>query len=139
MAQSGRKQKHPNLRIVEGNPGHRRIPQVPEIPVYRPSMPAYLSAEAKQEWKKRIDILIEYGLINKTNVGMFEIYCAMWGEWKILYKNKKIDPTARARGLRGLATEVRRLANEFGMTPATIANMPLKDIKNDDSWGGLLD
>ena len=88
MGVPGRKPKPKNLRLIEGNREHRPIPEIPESKPYRPPMPRWLSVEAKQEWKRKIDELFRLGLITKLNHTLFETLCVAFGEFKKAIKKK---------------------------------------------------
>ena len=133
MASSGRKPKPKNLRIVEGNREHRPIPDIPESEAYKPPMPRWLTAEAKQEWNRKVDELFRLGLLTKLNHTLFETCCVAYGEFKRALKKK--DRTEAIKWMK----EYRMLCNEFGMSPAAIMKMPVKGSKDKDDWGGLLD
>ena len=75
----GRKPKPPALRIVEGNPGHRPIPVVPEPGPGVPNPPTTLCREARAEWRRVVDYLAEAGLCVVDRAAL-STYCELWAE-----------------------------------------------------------
>jgi len=133
MGVPGRKPKPKELRILEGNPGHRPIPEIPESDAYKPAMPKYFTVEAKQEWNRKVDELFRLGLLTKLNHTLFETLCVAFGEFK-----KAVRAKDNKNALSWLK-EYRMLCGEFGMSPAAIMKMPVRGGQGDDDWGGILD
>ena len=64
----GRKPKPTRLKLLEGNPGKRRINgQEPQPPWTLPSCPAHLSPSAKAEWKRLAKTLNAVGLLTQVD------------------------------------------------------------------------
>ena len=62
----GRKPKPTALKLLEGNPGKRRINgSEPKPPASRPTCPAHLSPSAKAEWKRLAEALNRIGLLTQ--------------------------------------------------------------------------
>ena len=78
----GRKPKPTALKLVQGNPGKRRIDgREPQPPRTRPTCPAHLSAPAKAEWKRLAGSLHEIGLLTQVDRTVLAAYCQAYGRW----------------------------------------------------------
>lgn len=98
----------------------------PLFPVDEPSCPDWLPKEAKAEWRRIVGQLLTAGLLSKANRATLTAYCLAWAEVHEaesalkktgrVIKGKKSPWVAIARAAR---LELRQLAAEFGMTPAS--------------------
>lgn len=72
--------KPTELKIFEGNPGHRPIDENEVKPkkVF-PRPPTWLSKEAKKEWRKMGKILYSYNLLTELDITAFTNYCIYYG------------------------------------------------------------
>ena len=52
MAKPGDKPKPKALRVLQGNPSKRPLPQTLDVEPSLPSAPEHLSAEARAEWDR---------------------------------------------------------------------------------------
>ncbi len=78
----GRKPKPSALRLIEGNPGHRRInPNEPKPVRGAPTCPAHLSPTAKAEWKRLIRQLVMLGMMSQLDRAVLAAYCQAYGRW----------------------------------------------------------
>jgi len=78
----GRKPKPAALKILEGNPGKRRINgSEPRPPQGQPSCPAHLSPSAKAEWKRLAQTLNKVGLLTQVDRAALAAYCQSYGRW----------------------------------------------------------
>lgn len=127
MAQPGRKRKPNEIRILEGNPGHRPIPESPQSAPADIEPPGYLHGPGLDEWNKKAPELSRLGILTVLNKTLLAMYCEMYGQWEQLVDTGEFDKANR------LVKELRMLSNEFGMSPASISKMP---IKPDESDGG---
>ena len=67
----GPKPKPTALKIAQGNPGHRPLPKnEPRPRVAAPSMPDFLDAGGRAEWRRVVPILLEMGLLTKMDRAM---------------------------------------------------------------------
>jgi P27 family predicted phage terminase small subunit len=96
----GRIPKPTNLKLVQGNPGHRPMNKgevSPEVGV--PDCPAHLSAEAKSEWDRITPLLFRYRLISNIDTAALALYCQSYGRWQ--QAEREIEKL-RAKGGDGL-------------------------------------
>jgi P27 family predicted phage terminase small subunit len=78
----GRKPKPTALKILEGNPGKRRINGAePKPPRTLPTCPDHLSTIAKAEWKRIARTLNEVGLLTQVDRATMAAYCQCYGRW----------------------------------------------------------
>lgn len=103
MGQRGPLPEPATLKLIKGNPGHRRIGTLldefkPEVEI--PEAPAFLWTEAKLEWDRITPELESYGLVSKLDRGLLAMLCQewaryCWAEEKIATLNKA-DPQGEA-------------------------------------------
>jgi P27 family predicted phage terminase small subunit len=80
----GRKTKPNHLKLLQGNPGKRKLKkgkakaQAAEIP--RP--PLFLSKDAKLEWQRLAPKLHALNLLTHIDRGAFSAYCEAWATFK---------------------------------------------------------
>ena len=78
----GRKPKPTALKLIEGNPGKRRInAREPKPPGSVPTCPAHLSPTAKSEWKRLATVLNQIGLLTQIDRSVLAAYCQAYGRW----------------------------------------------------------
>lgn len=78
----GRKPRPTHLKLVTGNPGRRPLnPNEPTPEQVLPTVPAHLSDEAKEEWKRLAQELHSLGLLTRIDRASFAAYCQAYGDW----------------------------------------------------------
>jgi P27 family predicted phage terminase small subunit len=157
----GRKPKPTKLRIIEGNRGHRPIPnREPHPDPTMPTCPEWLRAVAKVEWKRICPILHGMGLMTQVDRTALAAYCQSYAKWKeaeefvekhgMTYQFPKKDETGKVVSMyiapfpqvsiaRGCLEQVKSFCVEFGLTPSSRARMTLPSEKQADSFDKLLD
>lgn len=150
MSVAGRKPKPPELRLIEGNPGHRPIPENTPKPFPKaPTRPAWILPEAKREWSRIVPHLERLGLLTIVDRAALTGYCQSWARYRqaedIL--NKKGFTLITGQGTeiqrpevaisRNMLQQIRAFAAEFGLTPSSRGRIQLPGTDEDD--GGLLD
>jgi P27 family predicted phage terminase small subunit len=95
-----------------------------KLPVEAPACPAFLSGEAKAEWRRAVRILKDMGLLTRADRSLLTTYCLTWADYVSLTEEIGNAGTAKAivTGLmkardRVAALLVRSL-KEFGFSPA---------------------
>lgn len=125
----GNKPKPTKLRLLEGNRGHRSIPNNPKpLPVY-PRPPKTLDKYGRKEWRKRGKELYRMGLLSVLDLPAFEIYCDWYSEWtraKTLIAKKEAGH------------QVRMFMIEFGMTPSSRTGLSIDEGAEEDQMESLL-
>lgn len=156
----GQKPKPNHLKLIEGNPGKRRIaggPPPPGGPV--PDAPDHLSDEAKAEWARITPGLQALRLIHPTYRASLAAYCMAWARWvqaeRALAKMGAADlltgglmiKTSNGNAIQNplvgtankAAADMVRYATEFGMTPCAQARLSLDTSAAPQSkWAGLI-
>lgn len=131
---AGRKPKPVALKLIDGNPGKRRIDPTPKAPPSRPVAPASLSEEARREWAYIVPRLDEIGMLSKLDRAALEVYCESVATHRaaivllrrgVLVEGDKgrVVKNPAAQIVRDSATTIRMLAAEFGLTPSSRARM----------------
>jgi P27 family predicted phage terminase small subunit len=147
MMTRGPKPKPAHLKLIEGNPGKRRIPQNeprPEIGEM-PEAPVFLTVDARSEWDRVSIQLHRMGLLTEIDVASLAAYCQAYGRW--VTAERVIAAMAEKDQLTGglmikttngnaiqnpligtsnkAASDMVRYAAEFGLTPAARARLAL--------------
>ena len=141
----GRKKKPSAIRILEGNRGHRPIPE--EVEVEGAAIcPRGLSKRAKKEWKYLAPELRKMGLLTKLDQGNFAIYCegvADLEEYqKIIREDGKVltAPDGRKQlhpaigALDRLKTQQRQYSAMFGLDASSRAGLPVVESQEPDEF-----
>ena len=129
---AGRKPKPTNLRVLEGNRGHRPLPKDEPQPRsdYTPC-PIWLKGKARQEWKRITPELRRLGLLTIVDRAALAAYCQAYTRWveaeAIVEKEGLIFTTDKGylqqRPEVGIAQKAMQImkafAAEFGLTPAS--------------------
>ena len=111
----GRKPKPLNLRVLEGNRGQRRIPEVPSVEVASAEPPEKLDPEAQKFWDATAPYLIQLELLTRLNARLYSDACSLWS----IYRNAKSGWKRKVKCYE-LAT---RMFRDFAMTPAEAARL----------------
>ena len=80
---AGRKPKPTAMKELEGNPGKRKLnAQEPKPDATPPKCPAWLSVEAKREWKRICPFLEKAGLLTQVDRAALAGYCQSYANWQ---------------------------------------------------------
>lgn len=83
MAQRGRKPIPTAVKVLEGNPGKRKLDMGEPRPEKKaPRCPAWLEDEAKKEWKRMAKQLEQLGILTEIDMAAFAGYCQAYARWK---------------------------------------------------------
>lgn len=122
----GHNRKPTALKILQGNPGRRRLepekePQ-PELAI--PRCPAGLSGAARAEWRRITPHLYDLGLLTEIDLSGLAGYCICFGE--LLEAERMITRTGRwevepkvVRARDEALKQLRGYLVEFGLSPAS--------------------
>jgi len=127
----GRKPRPTHLKVLDGNPGGRRLndrePQpTPELL----ACPADLDGEAKREWERIAPELHRAGLLTRLDRAGLACYCRQWARWvqaeEMLRRHGAVVRSPNNYPIQSpyLAVANKAMAmlttmlSEFGMTPA---------------------
>ena len=151
----GRPPKPTHLKILQGNPGRKPLPQnepEPKRAERTPSVPTWLDDKAKGIWKEHARILWAAGLLTqidrealaalcettalyRTAVDMIRVEGAVWTSKETGYTQQSAWATVRGQAL----NKMQSLWSEFGMTPAARTRIQVeKPEKEEDDLAKLL-
>jgi P27 family predicted phage terminase small subunit len=131
--------KPTKLKILEGNPGKRRLPKNEVDPkLDLPKCPTWVCKEGKKEWKKMIPILHRLGLLTEIDTSAFQAYCHCYGKWvegeKIIAAQGSIGITDKGYQYQkpqfGITQKYLKMMShylaKFGMSPADRAGLEIE-------------
>lgn len=137
MPPRGRPPKPTALKILQGNPGKRKLnPDEPKPSAPRKKRPPeHLHRYAKELWIQYVPELERLGLLSLLDTGLLEMGCSAYAEWRLaheaLEEHGRIQEIIREDGstYRQQSPEVsmakqayeqyRGFCNEFGLSPAS--------------------
>lgn len=86
---SGRRATPANVHLIRGNPSKKSAAELAaagaqgfNVDAEAPKCPAFLTTEAKAEWKRIVDDLVSLGVIAKIDRAELAVYCQAWADWK---------------------------------------------------------
>ena len=163
MAQRGRKVKPAALKILQGNPGGRRIKNEPKPAKKPPTCPNQLDAQAKKIWKKTAAVLLPLGLISSIDDAILVMYCQTFSIYLDIISDIKRDgafidipvkdksgevlrdfnsniitepvKNPRLTEFRLLGHQLRIQSAELGMTPTARAHLSVPESDEDEMAG----
>lgn len=122
--------KPTTMKILEGNPGKRPLPEgepVPDAPTALPLPPSHLSASATIEWYNMGQKLLDIGLLTDLDLSAFALYCQSYGRWvdaesMVVKKGLLVNDFSKNPYLKIAEDAMRdchKLLAQFGMTPSS--------------------
>jgi P27 family predicted phage terminase small subunit len=140
----GRPRKPTNLKVLEGNPGKRPLPENEPKPVpIAPPCPAHLDSRAKKEWKRITPELEHLGLLTRIDMAALAAYCQAYSRWieaekmirkhGMLVKNQKGYPVVSPYMaiINKSLEQMKSYLTEFGLTPASRSRIDVKPPAED--------
>lgn len=85
---SGRKPLPANVHAIKGNPSKKSAAELKgggdglQVEAKIPPCPAFLTKDARAEWKRLAKDLQTLGLISELDRAELAVYCQAWGDWK---------------------------------------------------------
>lgn len=153
----GRKPKPRHLKVLDGNPGKRALKPEPRPTPKVPSVPTWMSKEAKAEWKRIVPELDKVGLLTLVDRGALAVYCEAWSTFQAasadVNKNGLTIEVERQRFSRNgdlLSTDtilvrnpaiqtakdstgiIKAFATEFGLTPFSRSRLTAPEPDEDE-------
>ena len=151
-----------HLRLLRGNPGHRRInpdEPMPVVPDNCPKPPPFVKGYAAEGWARIAPELHRLSLLTLVDIAPLAAYCMAYARWRtaeeamahvadgdpmhgLLIKHLNslgVNPLVGVS--RRAAADMVRFASEFGLTPAArsrIAAGPFADQNRASKFDGLL-
>lgn len=155
---AGRKPKPTALKLIQGNPGKRKVNKKEPQPAQGgrvPSPPAELGKMAKAEWKRIAKELHDMGVLTRIDTKTLANYCQAYEDMKIarglLAKWNLANPNSPNQIVTGggmvrshpLVQQIRdhrkdmmAFAAEFGLTPSSRSRVQVKGKGQGGEWDG---
>lgn len=108
-----------------------------------PAAPAWLSKDAKAEWKRVMPILVERRILTRADLGSLENYCTAIGQVREMERHLQehghvVDVNGAMKrnpavGIQSDAmTRARLLAAELGLTPVSRSRPAVREADGED-------
>lgn len=105
-----------------------------------PSASAWLSKEAKAEWRRIMPLLVERKILTDADMGSVENYCVSVGRVRqveaLIQSTGDLDPAHFRMQDKAMQT-ARQLAAELGLTPVSRSRPAIREENDDDDLAGL--
>lgn len=85
---SGRRAVPANVHLIRGNPSKKSATELAhagqsmQAPIEAPKCPAFLTADAKAEWKRIAEDLVSLRVLSNLDRAELAVYCQAWADWK---------------------------------------------------------
>ena len=120
----------------------------PDAVTAAPNPPAWLSKDAKAEWRRVMPLLIERRILTQADMGSVENYCIAIGQVREMQRTITTEGHViqTARGLRAhpavkiqadAMTRARLLAAELGLTPVSRSRPSIRDDNDNEDSSAL--
>ena len=138
----------PNLKIVDG--AFQPPANTPKAKPVLPKCPAWLSKEAKKEWRRVAGPLYRAGLLTELDKNTLAMYCQTWGRYEQCQKTlaQEGDTYIQSNGepkqrpeyyiMKDAMKELRALITLFGLAPGPRMRMELPEPPAQDEMEELL-
>lgn len=136
---AGRKPKPTALKVLEGNPGKRALPEGEPQPAIPSNLdpPIWLDELGREAWEQLAPELGRLGMLTVLDMPLFALSCQLYGTIRRAGKaSKTLTQRSRANGLvarpqvgqftTGLNT-LRQLWSDFGVTATARARLGVVD------------
>ena len=152
MGKRGPSKKPTALKVLEGNPGKKPLPEnEPKPAPLMPNCPEWLDDEAKWFWNEYGPKLNKLGLLTEIDGPAFIMICKYWSDWvkysndydkngvKLVYESGHEQIRVEVSMAKDAAKMIKSLLQEFGMTAASRSNISLNLPEGEeDKMEGLL-
>jgi len=153
--------KPTHLKILDGNPGKRPINRAEPKPRPKPpTMPTWLSREAKAEWRRVVPELDRIGLLTLVDRAALAAYCEAWSLLRLaqadveangvthyvvektyddgttIYARVAKNPAVNV--MRDAMATIRAFCSEFGLSPSARSRMTVPEADSEEDAAGLL-
>jgi len=140
------------LKILDGNPGKRPLPEnEPKPPAAIPTPPRCLDRAARAEWRRVVKQLFDIGLMSHLDRTALAVYCVEYSRWTRaeleIKKSGEVVTTLSGHPIpnpwlsvaRQAQNQMHRHGVEFGMSPASRSRLSVpKPVADDDGMEALL-
>lgn len=135
MGKRGPTKKPTNLKILQGNPGKRKLNEnepkfeIDEEALLKP--PPFLGTYGKKEWKRIAPLILKNKLLTNADINTLAAYCQSYNRWVEAEKEVRIrgftTETDKGNIIQrpevGIANKAMenmvKFAKEFGLTPSS--------------------
>lgn len=133
----GRPRKPTAIKILEGNPGKRPLPNEPRFRPMDFQPPSWLDSEGKKVWKFLAPELEKLNLLSQADYMAFVALCQTWAIWiscqRFLKKsgmtfstpNGYVQQRPEVSISHKVLDQLKSLLTEFGLTPASRSRISL--------------
>lgn len=150
---NGPKPKPSKIKVIEGNPGRRPLPEDEPIPYVSndiPEAPLHLSDRAKEEWLSISEKLHRLGLLTEIDYSALALYCQAYGRWAdaeekiqvegfIIYTDKGNQIQSPMVSIAHRSMELcHKFLTEFGMTPSSRTRVKVVKKEKKSKFTGLI-
>ena len=145
MSTPGRKPKPTALKVLEGNPGCRKLNENEPKPLpIIPDCPEWLTGNAKDVWGKLAPILERMGLLTEADEIALAAICSLYARYKDLeriidekgYTEKNTRSGLKAIPEFAMSRDCLKLLKsfmtEFGLTPSSRTRISIEESTQDD-------
>ena len=145
MSTPGRKPKPTALKILEGNPGCRKLNENEPKPLpVIPDCPKWISGQARKVWEKLAPMLEGMGLLTEADEIALAAICSLYARYKDLekvidkkgYTEKNSRSGVKAVPEFAMSRDCLKLLKsflaEFGLTPSSRSRINLPQPETDD-------
>ncbi len=140
------------LKVLEGNPGKRPLPQnEPKPKSIAPKCPTHLDKIAKKEWRRVVKELEPLGLVTQIDMAALAAYCQAYSRWvqaeDMIRKHGMLVKSPNGYPMQSpylaiankAVEQMKAFMSEFGMTPASRTRIEVKSsAEKEDSLEALL-
>lgn len=143
MAQRGVKPKPTAIKVLEGNPGKRKLNiNEPKPKAKAPKCPSWLDDEAKKEWRRMSKQLEQLGILTEIDMAAFAGYCQAYARWKdaeeFITKHGTIVKTPSGYWQQVPQVSIaqtylkimNRFCEQFGLTPSSRSRIYTENIND---------
>jgi P27 family predicted phage terminase small subunit len=139
------------LRYIRGNPSKDPLNENEPTPDLLVSFdpPDWLEGLALKKWHEIVPVLVGMRVMTVADVEVVARYCALWEQWKHNYdhvkdghgvlpirdesgKIKYLQTTPYASQMRGIANQLLRIEQEFGLTPSSRSQVTIHADRDSD-------
>ena len=143
--------KPTTIKLLEGNPGKRRIDPEPQPERGIPTCPAWLDIEAKREWRRITPELDRLGLLTLIDRTALAAYCQSFARWFHAEKARSEhgDTMTSESGYVSMRPEVtisqkeralmKSFLVDFGLTPSSRSRISIPEAPRQEGIAALLD
>ena len=134
------------LKLIEGNPGKRPLPDPIEKKYEGFDPPEWFDDNALDEWNRVLPELERMGVLDNLDRSLLIVYCSLYSEFVRAQAQSLQGELEMKQGAANwysiaqkAADGMRKIAIEFGMSPASRCKLAgAKKEKEDEEWEELL-